>query len=179
MSLPLWMCMLSWGHQETRNHPMARYAAHVLQLEPPKARLNGANPKSKNEMPSPNVSASKTARKRKKGNCPAVGSGPPGAGGQSTWPRAIAGTAKRAVTRATLTQGFNMYSFRWLSRASVLEVSGLRALGTSPIWARFVCQVAISASELRRTPDGRTSENSVLAKFAFWGFCEVRIHDLA
>jgi hypothetical protein len=22
----------------------------------------------------------------------------------------------------------------------------------------------------------RTSENSVMAKFAFWGFCEVRIH---
>jgi hypothetical protein len=35
-----------------------------------------------------------------------VGSGPPGAGGQITWPRAIAGTAKRAVTRATLIQGF-------------------------------------------------------------------------
>ena len=54
-----------------------------------------------------------------------------------TWPRAIAGTANRAVTRATLTQGFKMCSFRWLSRASVLEVSRLRALGTSLIRAIF------------------------------------------
>jgi hypothetical protein len=91
---------------------MARYAAHVLQLEPPSARFNGTNPKSKNEMPSPNVSASKTAKNRKKGNCPAVGSGPPGAGGQITCPRAIAGTANKAVTRATLTQGFKACSFR-------------------------------------------------------------------
>src|ERR671917_2401062 len=106
MSLPLWMCMLSWGHQETRNHPIDRYATHVRQVEPPSARLKGTNPKSKNEMPSPNVSASKTAKNRKKGNCPAVGSGPPGAGGQITCPSAIAGTANRAVTRATLTQGF-------------------------------------------------------------------------
>src|SRR5918999_3752626 len=106
------MCILSWGHQETRNQPTARYVTHVLHDEPPRARFNGANPKSKNETPRPNVSASKAARKRKNGNCPAVGSGPPGAGGQITWPRAIAGTAKRAVTRATLTQGFKMYSFR-------------------------------------------------------------------
>jgi hypothetical protein len=129
--------MLSWGHQETRNHPIARYAAYVLQLEPPSARLKGTKPKSKNEIPSPKVSASKTARNRKKGNCPAVGSGPPGAGGQITWPRASAGMANRAVTRATLTQGFKMCSFRWLSRASVLEVSRLRALGTSLIRAIF------------------------------------------
>src|SRR5918997_3164715 len=119
------MCMLSWGHQETRNHPMARYAAHVLQVEPPSARLNGTNPKSKNEMPSPNVSASKTARNRKKGNCPAVGSGPPGAGGQITWPRAIAGTAKRAVTRATLTQVFKTGSFRgFLAESRFLRLAG-------------------------------------------------------
>src|SRR5215203_462265 len=110
------MCMLSWGHQETRSHPMARYAAHVLQLEPPSARLKGTKPKSKNEIPSPNVSASKTARNRKKGNCPAVGSGLPGAGGQITWPRAIAGTANRAVTSATLIQGFKTDSFRWPTR---------------------------------------------------------------
>src|SRR5919112_5892484 len=115
------MCMLSWGHHETKNHPMDRYAAHVLQLEPPKARLRGTNPKSKNEMPSPNVSASKTASRRKKGNCPAVGSGPPGAGGQITWPRAIAGTAKRAVTRATLTQGFKLCSFPFGSTELVLS----------------------------------------------------------
>jgi hypothetical protein len=95
---------------------MARYAAYVLQLEPPSARFNGTNPKSKNEIPSPNVSASKTARNRKNGNCPAVGSGPPGAGGQITWPRAMAGTAKRAVTRATLTQDFKTDSFRWPNR---------------------------------------------------------------
>src|SRR5215211_6344592 len=107
------MCMLSWGHQQPRNHPMARYAAHVLQLEPPSDRLKGTKPKSKNEIPSPNVSASKTARNRKNGNCPAVGSGPPGAVVQITCPRAIAGTAKRAVTRATLTQGFKTGSFRW------------------------------------------------------------------
>jgi hypothetical protein len=46
---------------------MARYAAHVLQLEPPSARFNGTNPKSKNEIPSPNVSASKTASNRRTG----------------------------------------------------------------------------------------------------------------
>src|SRR5919112_1853780 len=136
------MCMLSWGHQETRNHPMDRYAAHVLQPEPPSARLNGANPESKNEMPNPNVSASKTASKRKNGNCPAVGSGPPAAGGQITWPRAIAGTAKRAVTRATLTQGFKTVSFRWPSRACVLKFSWLRVLGASPKWARSKTSLA-------------------------------------
>src|ERR687894_917345 len=130
------MCMLSWGHQETRNHPMARYAAHVLQLEPPRARFKGTNPKSKNETPSPNVRASKMARNRKNGNCPAVGSGPPGAGGQITWPRAIAGMAKRAVTRATLTQGFMACTFRWPDRISILDVSELRVLGASPKWAR-------------------------------------------
>ena len=73
--MPVWMCKLSWGHQETRNQPTARYAAHVLHDEPPKARFNGANPKSKKETPSPNVSASRAARKRKNGNCPLTGSG--------------------------------------------------------------------------------------------------------
>src|SRR5919107_4706174 len=102
------MCILSWGHQEIRNQPIAMKATHVLHGGPPRARFNGANPKSKKETPRPNVTASKAARKMKKGNCPAVGSGPPGAGGQITCPRAMAGTAKAAVMSATLTQVFKM-----------------------------------------------------------------------
>src|SRR5215213_6642895 len=87
-SVPVWMCILSWGHQETRNQPTARYATHVLHDEPPRARFNGANPKSK------------------KGNCPAVGLGPSSAGGQMTGPNIMAGAATSTVTANTFIQGF-------------------------------------------------------------------------
>ena len=60
---------------------MARNVAHVLTVEPPIARLMAGKPKSENETPRPNVSASRKARNRKNGNCAAVGSGLPAAGG--------------------------------------------------------------------------------------------------
>jgi hypothetical protein len=81
---------------------MARYAAHVLQLGPPSARLKGTKPKSKNEIPSPNVSDSKTARNRKNGSCPAVGAMLPSAGGQIMGPVRKAGIANTKVTNRTL-----------------------------------------------------------------------------
>lgn len=88
---------------------MARYAAHVLQLEPPRARLNGTNPKSKNETPKPNVMASMTASNRKHGICPAVGSTPISAGGgQMMGPVRKASIATTTVTNRTLTQVFTM-----------------------------------------------------------------------
>jgi hypothetical protein len=133
---------------------MARYAAHVLQLGPPSARLKGTNPKSKNEIPSPNVSASKTAKNRKNGSCPAVGAMLPSAGGQIMGPVRKAGIANTKVTNRTLTQVFTMLLL--LFRLSVLlvpiEVWQPEWSGTSPKWTIFVCQVAITGRELRRTP---------------------------
>jgi hypothetical protein len=88
---------------------MDRYAAHVLQPGPPSARPNGANPKSKNETPKPNVAASTTARNTKNGTCPAVGATPrSGGGGQMMGPVSIAGIATTKVTNRTLTQVFTM-----------------------------------------------------------------------
>jgi hypothetical protein len=65
-------------------------------------------PKRRKETPSPSSTASVSARKRKKGIWPAVGVGPPSAGGKRTGPRRKAGAATSTVTIKTLTQVFTL-----------------------------------------------------------------------
>jgi len=104
---------------------MARYAAHVLQLEPPSARLNGTKPKSKNETPKLNVMASMTASNRKNGICPAVGSTPKSAGGgQMMGPVRKAGVATTTVTNRTLSLVFTMLLLLFpLERAFLVPIA--------------------------------------------------------
>ncbi len=105
-SIPLCRCRSSWGHQETKNQSTERYIAHALSLEPLASRRIAGKPNRRKEIPSPKAAASKTDRRIKKGSWPPEGVGLAGSGGQMACPRAIAGTANKAVTSATLIQVF-------------------------------------------------------------------------
>jgi hypothetical protein len=96
------------------SHPIERYIAHALSLEPDEILRTTGIPNSRKETPKPNVMASKMARNKKNGSCPAVGAGPPSAGGQIIGPVRKAGIANTKVTNRTLTQVFTnlSYSFR-------------------------------------------------------------------
>src|SRR5215210_995428 len=85
---------------------MERYIAHALSLESGDTDFSTESPKSTKETPSPSRTASPTARKRKKGIWPAVGSTPTSAGGKRTGPEMKAGIATSVVTIATFIQVF-------------------------------------------------------------------------
>src|SRR5919112_1337726 len=85
---------------------MDRYIAHALTLESGKTLRITGKPNRRKDAPRPKSKASPTARNRKNGSWPAVGSTPTSAGGNSTGPRKKAGIPTAAVTNATFVDVF-------------------------------------------------------------------------
>jgi len=98
--MPLCMCKLSCGHQETSIHAIATNVAVVKVLDVFASFLILLHPNNIKETPRPNKTDSRMDSIIKNGNCAAVGSGP-GAGGQMFRPVKNAGMPNSKVVRIT------------------------------------------------------------------------------
>ena len=63
-SIPVCICRLSCGHQETISQPMLRYIAHALSFESAEILRTTGSPKARNEIPNPRRMDSIKARER-------------------------------------------------------------------------------------------------------------------
>src|SRR4028119_1671466 len=94
---------------------MERNIAHAPTLESGETLRITGKPNRRKDTPRPRSRASPTARKRKNGSWPAVGSTPTSAGGNRTGPRKKAGIPTAAVTNATFVDVFTDPLFRLLA----------------------------------------------------------------
>jgi hypothetical protein len=112
---------------------MDRYATHVRQVEPPSARLNGTNPKSKNEMPSPNVERLEDGEEQEEGELPRGGLGAAGGGRPDHLAQGHRGDGEEGCDEGYFDPGLQDGLLPLASgRTSVVEVSRVRVLCASP-----------------------------------------------